>query len=590
MQMMIAQSSIAKKYGIDVWIWYPNMGPNYHHPDSVKKELLERENVFRQLPRVDAVFVPGGDPGDLLPDALFGWLQQMAVVLKKYHPAAKIWVSPQAFKPTTDWMNAFISHANKKYAWLGGIVYGPWVPVTLPELRKAIAADIPIRHYPDITHSLSCQFPVPQWDLAFAMTLGRECYNPRPDDEKHIHNLFAPFCQGSISYSEGINDDVNKFIWSDQDWNPATQVMTTLRDYARLLIDPDHADDLAVAFMNLEKNWRGSLLRNETVTTTLLQWQALEKQAAPHVLANYRFQMGLLRAYYDAYIQRRLAFEAEMENRARDVLAGADPRNARVAAEKARAILLQAKDQPPAAEWRAHCFALTDSLYKNIGSQLTIKKHHAMSGRGNFMDNIDIPLNDAIWLLSSLKTCLEQPQEEQCWQRITEILHRTDPGPGGYYDNLGAPSSWSRVITPLDWAKDPGGLSSAQLGFGVGLQGEEWIHEVVANGFEGRPTPLAWTKQVGTLYGVPLQLGYNNLDPSASYRIRIAYTGRFRASIKLVADDQYLVHHYVRTGIDPALEFDVPQQATQDGSMILTFLCAPGERGTQIAEIWLVKK
>jgi hypothetical protein len=213
-----------------------------------------------------------------------------------------------------------------------------------------------------------------------------------------------------------------------------------------------------------------------------------------------------------------------------------------------------------------------------------------MSGRGNFMDNIDIPLNDAIWLLSSLKTCLEQPQEEQCWQRITEILHRTDPGPGGYYDNLGAPSSWSRVITPLDWAKDPGGLSSAQLGFGVGLQGEEWIHEVVANGFEGRPTPLAWTKQVGTLYGVPLQLGYNNLDPSASYRIRIAYTGRFRASIKLVADDQYLVHHYVRTGIDPALEFDVPQQATQDGSMILTFLCAPGERGTQIAEIWLVKK
>ncbi len=589
MTMMIAQSGIAGKYGLDVWIWYPNMGKNYSHPDSIKKELAERETVFRQLPRVDAVFVPGGDPGDLHPDELFAWLQQMAGVLHTYHPAAKIWVSPQAFKPTTDWMESFISHTNRKYSWFGGVVFGPWVPITLPDLRKAVRTDIPIRHYPDITHSLSCQFPVPQWDLAFAMTLGRECYNPRPLDEKHIHNLHAPFCEGSLSYSEGINDDVNKFVWSDQDWNPETPVMETLRDYARLFIDPDHADDLALAFMNQEKNWRGPLLRNESVTTTLQQWQALEKNAPAAVLSNYRFQMGLLRAYYDAYIQRRLAFETELEHKAMDVLRQARADDARLAAEKAMAILLQARNQPPAAEWRDRCVALADSVYKNIGSQLTIKKHHAMSGRGNFMDNIDIPLNDAIWLLAGLKSALAQPGNDPCFKSIAGILHRTDPGPGGYYDNLGSPSSWTRVGTPLQWDQDPGGLSFAQLHFGVGLQGEEWVHEVVANGFEGRPTPLAWAKQVGTHYGTPLQLKYDHLDPTASYRIRVAYTGRFRASIKLVADDSCLVHDYTRTGVDPALEFDVPPAATRDGSTTLTFLCAPGERGTQIAEIWLYK-
>ena len=110
------------------------------------------------------------------------------------------------------------------------MVFGPWVKIPLPELRKLVKAEIPIRRYPDITHSLSCQYPVPDWDVAYAMTLGRECVNPRPEDEKHIHNILAPYASGSISYSEGTNDDVNKFIWSDQDWDPQTPAMETLRD------------------------------------------------------------------------------------------------------------------------------------------------------------------------------------------------------------------------------------------------------------------------------------------------------------------------------------------------------------------------
>ena len=69
---------------------------------------------------------------------------------------------------------------NEKPAWLGGVVYGPWISVPLPELRAAIAPEIKIRNYPDITHNVVCQYPVPDWDLAFALTLHRECYNPRP--------------------------------------------------------------------------------------------------------------------------------------------------------------------------------------------------------------------------------------------------------------------------------------------------------------------------------------------------------------------------------------------------------------------------
>jgi len=190
-KMIAEQSRICKEYGLDVWMWYPNMGSDYTSPDSIKKELDEREKVFGVLPKLDALFVPGGDPGELEPDELFNWLGKVAVVLHKYHPNAKIWVSPQAFKPGKEWYGKFYEHVNRQYEWFGGIVYGPWIRTPLPEVKKLINPSVPVRLYPDITHSLSCQYPVPDWDIAFAMTLGRECINPRPEDEKYIHNLYA---------------------------------------------------------------------------------------------------------------------------------------------------------------------------------------------------------------------------------------------------------------------------------------------------------------------------------------------------------------------------------------------------------------
>ena len=61
-----------------------------------------------------------------------------------------------------------------------GIVFGPQVRIPLPQLCDLVPDRYPIRLYPDITHSRQCQFPVPNWDMAFAFTKGRECINPRP--------------------------------------------------------------------------------------------------------------------------------------------------------------------------------------------------------------------------------------------------------------------------------------------------------------------------------------------------------------------------------------------------------------------------
>ena len=241
-------------------------------------------------------------------------------------------------------MDTFYEYVNRKYSWLGGVVFGPWIKTPVDSMRKIIDPSIPIRMYPDITHSLSAQYPVPDWDLAYAMTLGRECINPRPTDEKHIHNRFAHNGTGSISYSEGTNDDVNKFIWSDQDWDPQLAVEETLQDYARLFISADYAKSIAAGIMELEANFRGPLVSNKQVSRTIKHFQELEKHASAEMMQNFRFQMCLLRAYYDAYIQMRLIHEMKLEQLSLKTLSQAKVTGSASAMAEAKAILKKAGD------------------------------------------------------------------------------------------------------------------------------------------------------------------------------------------------------------------------------------------------------
>lgn len=593
-RMIAEQSRICKEYGLDVWMWYPNMGKDYTSPDSIRKELDEREKIFSVLPKLDALFVPAGDPGDLEPDVLFSWLEKEAVVLHKYHPNAKIWVSPQVFKPSKEWYRKFYEHVNRQYEWFGGIVYGPWIKTPLPEVKKLINPSVAIRLYPDITHSYSCQYPVPDWDIAFAMTLGRECINPRPEDEKYIHNLYAPLAQGSISYSEGTNDDVNKMVWSDQDWDPKKPVLETLRDYARYFIGADYTEGVAQGLMALEQNFRGPLLSNEQVQRTLQQWQDMEKNAPAGVLSNPRFQSGLIRAYFDAYIQRRLINETSLERQARNILEGAKTIGSKTAITEAQNTLSLVHEKPVSPELKARCLALADSLFRSFGAQLTVEKHHAMSGRGNFIDNIDIPLNDALWILDQLNRIEKLNSETERLLAIDQMLHRTDPGPGGFYNNFGNPEAWKHIKAKKTWAEDPGSLEAPRVSFGVGLTGVDWVHEIVAKGFEGQTTPLAWMNQINTLYETPLEMEYDNLDPHAEYTLKIAYTGRFRSSIKLIADG-VMIHNYIRMGTQPLFEFSLPKEITKDGTVRFTWTSGSedkgeGERGSQVAELWLIRK
>ena len=445
LEMMVEMSRIADEYGLDVWIWYPALDKDYGDPATVDAAVNEWAAIFKRLPRIDAILVPGGDPGHTEPRHMFTLLERQTASLRQFHPKATMWLSPQGF--TVDWMNEFYDLMASKPAWLTGLVFGPQVRDPLPTLRAKIDKRYQIRRYPDITHSLRAQYPVPDWDIAYAQTSNREPINPRPIDQTAIYRALDEHAIGFITYSEGCNDDVNKIVWSNLGWDRDADPLETLRQYSRYFIGERYTDTFAQGLLALERNWRGPLAGNTGVDTALQQFQAMEDAAAPRDLQNWRFQQALYRAYYDAYVRRRLNAEQALEADAMKALARARHVGAGPAVDAAEDLLSERQLTPAAAALRARVGELAEALFQSIRMQLAVKPYGAIAvGRGATLDTVDMPLNDRAWLADRFKEIRALGKEEERLAAIDTILGWTNPGPGGFYDDLGDPSRQPHLV------------------------------------------------------------------------------------------------------------------------------------------------
>jgi len=427
MEMMVDMSQLAADYGLDVWIWFPAIDDDYEDSKTVNAALAEWGEVFRRLPKIDVVFVPGGDPGDTHPAILLPFMEKQKKNLKQYHPKAQIWISPQGFdwkSHREGWMPAFIDIMQKDQpAWLDGVVFGPQIKMSLPELRKAIPEKYPIRRYPDITHCRSSQYAVPDWDPACRRTIGREPINPRPVAYTKIFRALQQYAIGYITYSEGCNDDFNKVLWSCLGWDPDMKTEDIAVEYSRYFISPRYAQKFARGLFGLERNWVGPLKDNQGVYETLKLFQEMEKDATPQEKLNWRFQQGLYRAYYDAYVKARLHYETELEQEAKDVLKTAGQMGSLAAMEKAEAILDKAVTERAKPEWRARAFEMAEALYQSIRMQLSVKKYQAIrTNRGANLDEIDKPLNDREDLKEDFERIRGLSSEQQRLDAIARII------------------------------------------------------------------------------------------------------------------------------------------------------------------------
>ena len=391
LDMMIGMSRLAADYGLDVWIWFPPLELDTKKPGKKEMdEILKRSRrVFESLPRLDAVFIPAGDPGDVHPKILLAFMEEQKKVLHRFHPKATIWVSPQNYGDNDTWLQPFFEMIRKEPEWLDGLVFGPAMEIDLKTMRRWTPEKYPIRRYPDITHSKDCQYEVPHWDRPFEETLGREPINPRPRGYARIFRDLQQYSFGFISYSEGNNDDVNKIVWSGLGWDPETKVEEILREYARYYVSGRYEAPFAEGLLMLEKNWEGRLKDNESVDRTLEHFQKMERGATPQEKLNWRFQMALWRAYYDAYLRSRVIAEERIAGLLRSATSSGSQASIQALDDAIDEFLIAS----PASQWRARVYELAEALFQSIRMQLSVPRYAAKSvRRGGNLEAIDKPL------------------------------------------------------------------------------------------------------------------------------------------------------------------------------------------------------
>ena len=187
---------------------------------------------------------------------------------------------------------------------------------------------------------------------------------------------------------------------------------------------------------------------------------------------------------------------------------------------------------------------------------------------------MDRTLNNRGWFETKFEEILAETGEEARLDVLNAALNWENPGPGGFYDDLGDTAREPHLVRQMSWSEDPGFVESPQ---------DEY------NSIKGRETwRLSWLNQGQTLFGTPLKMRYERLDPKATYRLRVVYTGRFRPTMQLTANGRFTIHEPLPQPEQPErLEFAIPREATGDGTLELEWQNTTG-RGCQVAEVWLV--
>ena len=553
-------SEICNNYGLDYWVWTP-ADVDLADPAIFKAEVEKHGEFYKSCPRLDGVFFPGGDPGSNHPKYVMPFLKEVAGALHKYHPKAGMWISLQGF--SDEQVDYFYDYLDKNNPdWLEGVATGPSSP-DLAATRFRLPKKYKHRHYPDLTHTIRCQYPTENWDQAFALTEGREICNPQPFYYAKIHNRYAPLTDGFLSYSDGVHDDVNKATWSQMAWNPEKDVRQVMVEYSRFFFGSSVAESGADGILALERNWVGPVEENGGIETTFAFWQNLEAKH-PELKGNWRWQQLVMRSYYDTYVKRRKAYEQNLEKEANQILGQAAKTGSDKAMKDALILVNKADNEPVYPELRNKIVGYCEALFQSIGMQTSVKKYNASGEeRGAILDFLDYPLNNRWWLTDEFAKIGKMSTEKEKLERLEIIRTWENPGPGSYYDNISNISKGPHVKTTTEDATD-----------------FVWWDDGMSR------------KRLSTqLYQNFPRLVYTDLDPNGHYTIRIAGYG----DALLRADGERIAPTVYNKGLEEFKEFQLSPKYVSDGKLEITF-DVPEESKlnwrsqSKVSDIWLLKR
>jgi hypothetical protein len=387
-----------------------------------------------------------------------------------------------------------------------------------------------------------------------------------------LYHYVEPFMDGFISYSDGIHDDVNKIVWTRLSWDDNLTEREILVDYANFFFNSRVCQDAADGILAFETNWQGPASSNGSVETTRMAWKQMEEKN-PALESNWRWQMYLLRANYDAYSRNRGIYESGLEEKANVVLRQAPAIGSEVAMREAQNILEKAVTNPIDTNLKNNVVRLCDALYHSIGLQTSVKKYQASGEeRGAVLDFLDYPLNNRWWIEDRFTTIKKLPANEQI-AALEEIANWENPGPGGYYDDIGNVAKSAHVLRGEPWATDPLMHKQDTPNF-------SWWDDGASRQRLSFISSMRW----------PIALEYNGLDSTKNYSIRT--TGFGECLLKI--NGQRVAHTRYGKGIGEIKEFPVPAELIKNGKISLTFDDINEEninwrQQSRLTEVWLIK-
>ncbi len=567
---LVEASALADKLDLDVSLWQAN-----DTDESEENALKSREKLYASMPRLDYLFPPGGDPGELPADVFIDRCEKIAKVLHKSHPKAQMHPSAQAPHSIKNWGDVFCESINNSKNGIDCFILGPNHAFPVHELRKRVSDRYQMRFYPDITHNLRCEYPVnfqqDDWHFAFANTLSRESVNPRPTELLTLHRIFSPYTNGSVSYSEGVHDDLNKMVWSALEFDPNIPLSEIVEDYVRYFFPGAPVKPLTDIIFALEKNWQGAPEENPCIEPCYKKFTEL-KAKIPSLMENWRFVMHYFRALCDYLVQERRVFELILCEEAETHLKNSNISDA--------VKVLNSPYDEHYGNLRRELDYLGGKLFELIGLQLDVEHYFAKSWeRGATLETIDNNITDLEFLKSKCKIALSLSGDERK-KFIDILLNSRKKRHGEVYFSMA-----------LDGLKT---LGTNQTGeFYMDIQGDRPFAKEKAY-------PMALSKAFDHF---SLEAFFGGLAPDTDYELKIVYKTQSKEKIKnhkITVNDK-IIYEGPRYGGNPDPFFDsallsedfesatypLPRQVILNTTVHL--LITEPTDGFLISELWITK-
>ncbi|MCE5218357.1 discoidin domain-containing protein, partial [bacterium] len=220
--------------------------------------------------------------------------EQLAGLFHQRNPEGKVWLSTWYLDYIAgdlgEYPALFRFISEHKPAWFEGMIGGAGgEAVPAPLLNRPEADRYPLAWFPEIS----------MWGM---QPWGGYGANPLPGLFTRLQDKLRGRIQGGWPYSEGIYEDLNKWLWCRFFWSPDTPSEDVLAEYASYYLSPETASDGVRLFQLLEQthphnNWYAHHLERAEDAWTLAQ--SIDARLPAWTRESWRWRLLHLRAEID---------------------------------------------------------------------------------------------------------------------------------------------------------------------------------------------------------------------------------------------------------------------------------------------------